>query len=154
MPAIVRPATPDDLPSLGALWSRFNAYLDGLDTPQNIDPALFGRFEALCFGDRAVCNALLALNGAEPVGYLVYYWGVRMEQVNAALYVADVFVSGEARGSGAGRALMDAAREIALERGCESVLWQVWDRNEAAIAFYRSIGAERLEGEVPMIWDI
>lgn len=148
----VRNAQPGDLPAIEALWRSFNAYLDAIDDPENIDPALFARFEALCFGPDPVCTALLAESGGAPVGYLVYHWGVRLDQVSRALFIADLFVSDTARGLGAGRALMDAARAIARTAGAQSLFWQVWNKNEKAIAFYTALGAEWLEGERTMIW--
>ncbi|WP_196259250.1 GNAT family N-acetyltransferase [Pelagibacterium limicola] len=148
----IRAATRADLGALCALWRQFNAWLDTLGEPENIDPALFGDFEALCFGPEAVCEAAIAFSGDEPIGYLVYYFGIRMEQVGAALYIADLFVSHEARGLGAGRALMEHARSLALARGCKSMLWQVWNRNATALAFYRALGADWIEEELTMIW--
>jgi GNAT superfamily N-acetyltransferase len=61
----------------------------------------------------------------------------------------------EARGSGAGRALLRRLAQIAIERDCARLEWWVLDWNEPALQFYRSIGArpmsewtvQRVDGE-------
>jgi 4-oxalocrotonate tautomerase family enzyme len=47
------------------------------------------------------------------------------------------------RGSGFGRALMDAAEERLLALGCPKINLQVREDNEAACAFYQAIGYQR-----------
>ncbi len=54
--------------------------------------------------------------------------------------VEDVFVEDAARGSGLGRALMDAAVARARERGARRMELDTHDTNAAAIALYESIG--------------
>ncbi len=154
MPVSIRAAGPKDLPALKSLWQRFNAYLDTIDEPEHIDPALFSRFEALCFGPDAICCALLAEHDGTPAGYAIYFWGVRMESVTASLHIADIFVDEAVRGTGAGRVFMDHIREMARQRGAGQVIWNVWDKNASAIAFYKRIGAQHLEQELQMIWPV
>ncbi|MDX6640205.1 MAG: hypothetical protein QOF12_1216 [Solirubrobacteraceae bacterium] len=52
----------------------------------------------------------------------------------------DLFVLESARGSGLGRALLDAVVEQARVRGCRRVELDVNDNNTAALALYRSMG--------------
>jgi ribosomal protein S18 acetylase RimI-like enzyme len=54
--------------------------------------------------------------------------------------VEDVFVIEDARGSGLGRALMDAAIARARERGARRMELDTSDRNAPAIALYESLG--------------
>jgi GNAT superfamily N-acetyltransferase len=66
-----------------------------------------------------------------------------------------LFVEPELRGRGIGKALLKRLAEVALERGCSKMKWEVLDWNQPAIDFYNSLGAEflddwrivRLEGE-------
>ena len=48
----------------------------------------------------------------------------------------------DARGSGAGKALMKRLARIAVENGCGRFEWSVLDWNEPAIRVYDAIGAE------------
>jgi ribosomal protein S18 acetylase RimI-like enzyme len=52
----------------------------------------------------------------------------------------DLYVAGHARGSGLGRALVEATLERARERGCRRVELDVHESNEAAVELYRSMG--------------
>jgi len=54
----------------------------------------------------------------------------------------DIFVEPQARGSGLGRALAEAALERARERGCARVELDVNEANPAALALYESLGFE------------
>jgi ribosomal protein S18 acetylase RimI-like enzyme len=57
-------------------------------------------------------------------------------------WLEDVFVEEPARGSGLGRALVEAALERARERGCARVELDVNAANAAALALYESLGFE------------
>ena len=52
----------------------------------------------------------------------------------------------ELRRLGVGRALLAHVVHLAAERGCGRVEWAVLDWNAPAIAFYRSLGAEPVDG--------
>ncbi len=64
------------------------------------------------------------------------------------LWLEDLFVRPEFRGEGLGRALLDAVRARTDGR----VEWAVLDWNEPAIGFYRSLGAEPVEGWTRYRW--
>lgn len=152
-PASIRPATEADLPALGALWFEFENWLDGLDDASDpVDRERFSRFEALAFGPDALCTCLIAETEAGPAGYLVYYFGVWMDDLAPCLHVADLFVRPALHRQGIGRALMEEARRIARERGAAHLFWTVWRRNRAAREFYRRLGASIFKEETLMKW--
>jgi ribosomal protein S18 acetylase RimI-like enzyme len=55
-------------------------------------------------------------------------------------HLEDLFVSADARGSGVGRELVEAAFERARERGCARMLLDTNESNEAALRLYESMG--------------
>jgi ribosomal protein S18 acetylase RimI-like enzyme len=57
-------------------------------------------------------------------------------------WLEDIFVDAEARGTGMGRALVEAAFERARERGCARIELDVNEANPAALALYESLGFE------------
>ena len=57
-------------------------------------------------------------------------------------WLEDIYVAPEARGSGVGRALVEAAFERARERGCLRIELDVNEANLAAVALYESLGFE------------
>ena len=71
------------------------------------------------------------------------------------IYLEDLYVTPEARGTGAGKALLRHLARLACEKNCGRLEWSVLDWNQPAIDFYLSIGAQpqdewvryRMEGE-------
>jgi ribosomal protein S18 acetylase RimI-like enzyme len=57
-------------------------------------------------------------------------------------WLEDLYVDPEARGSGTGRALVEAAFDRARERGCARMELDTNETNAAAIALYESLGFE------------
>ncbi len=60
-------------------------------------------------------------------------------------YMKELFVSHQARGLGAGRALMRFIAEVALAQGCSRLDWTAERSNPRAGAFYQSLGASLIE---------
>ena len=52
----------------------------------------------------------------------------------------------EKRGLGVGKKLLTHLANLAVSRGCGRLDWSVLDWNEKAINFYKSIGAQPMEG--------
>jgi ribosomal protein S18 acetylase RimI-like enzyme len=55
-------------------------------------------------------------------------------------WLEDLYVDESARGTGLGRALVEAAVERAAARGCRRIELDVNEQNTAALAFYESLG--------------
>ncbi len=56
------------------------------------------------------------------------------------LYIDDLCVDENIRGGGIGRALYEAARDLAGELGCHNVTLNVWRGNDGAEKFYEKLG--------------
>ena len=65
-------------------------------------------------------------------------------------WVEDVFVEEEARSQGLGRRLIEGCVARARSRGCKRIQLDANERNEGAIALYRSLG---FESGSPARWD-
>ena len=80
-----------------------------------------------------------ALDG-EPVGVcqLRFRWSVWKSAEDC--WLEDLFVREEARRSGLGRALVEAALERARKRGCKRIELDVNEDNDAARALYEACG--------------
>ena len=81
---------------------------------------------------------LLAGSPAEGICQLRYRHCVWLGAGDCTL--EDLYVEPGARGSGFGRALVEAALESARERGCARVVLDTRDTNTAAVALYESVG--------------
>jgi ribosomal protein S18 acetylase RimI-like enzyme len=58
--------------------------------------------------------------------------------------VKELYVRADSRGRGVGRALMAWVAGYAAEQGCGRIDWHVRDSNRGGIAFYTSLGAQRV----------
>ncbi len=83
---------------------------------------------------------LLAGDPAVGVCQLRYRFAVWTGAEDCCL--EDLYVEGEARGSGIGRALIEAAFDRARERGCARMELDTNETNAAAVALYESLGFE------------
>ena len=134
---LIRPAQPADAGELMRLIRALADYekLSGMcvGTPEMLREALFGA--------RRSCEALMAERGGRSVGFALYFSTFSTFLCKPGLYLEDVFVEPEHRGTGIGKALLRRLAALALERGCGRFEWRVLDWNEPSIQFYKSLGA-------------
>lgn len=93
------------------------------------------------FGRRRRFETLICRLGGRPVGLALYTFTYSTFLARPTLWLEDLFVLPEARGRGAGLALLRALARIAVRRGCGRMEWTVLDWNRPAIRFYRQLGA-------------
>jgi GNAT superfamily N-acetyltransferase len=149
--ATVRAATPGDVADILRLIHGLAAYERAPDAVEATEPML----HAALFGEGAHVNAFVAEAGGRVIGIAVWFLNFSTWTGRSGLYLEDLFVEPEARGSGAGRLLLQALAREAVARGLPRVDWAVLDWNAPARGFYERIGAGeraewigcRLEGE-------
>ena len=66
--------------------------------------------------------------------------GDKLLQDIKTLYIDDICVDEKARGRHVGKALYEFVRDYARSIGCNNITLNVWEGNEAALSFYRSMG--------------
>ena len=111
--------------------------------------------EDALFGESPRVFALICEQGGEAVGFALYFYNFSTWLGRHGIYLEDLYVTPEARGSGAGKALLQSVAAIAVEQGCGRYEWSVLRWNKPSIDFYEAFGAEamdewvgyRLEGE-------
>ncbi len=89
-------------------------------------------------------ECLLAENAGLAVGFALFFHSYSTWRGKRGVWLEDLFVLPEARQSGVGAALLRRVAQIARERDCARLEWSVLDWNEAAIGFYRKLGADVL----------
>jgi GNAT superfamily N-acetyltransferase len=147
----VRPATPADVPTILRFVRDLAEYEREPDAVEATEPMLH---DAL-FGTSAAAEAVIAERDGQPIGFALFFHNFSTWKGRRGLYLEDLYVTPEARGSGAGRALLAHLAGLAIDRGCARFEWAVLDWNAPAIGFYRAIGAvgmeewtvQRLEGD-------
>jgi GNAT superfamily N-acetyltransferase len=140
-PLVIRPARPEDVPLLLALFRELAEYERLQDQLQATEELL----ERALFSERPAAEALVAERGADPVGYALFYPTFSTFLAIQGVWLEDLFVRPAHRKSGAGRALLAAVAARARERGAERLEWSALDWNELALGFYRGLGAQRMD---------
>jgi len=86
---------------------------------------------------------LAARVNGELAGYACLYWTFSSLSAEEVVLMNDLYVAEEHRGSGVGRALIDAAAAVARDRGAGHLEWATAPDNERAQRLYDATGAER-----------
>ena len=100
--------------------------------------------QAVLFGAEPKAFALICTIDETPVGFALYFFNFSTWLGKYGLFLEDLYVSPEYRGSGAGKALLKHLAKIAVDEECGRFEWNVLDWNTPAIDFYESVDAEPL----------
>jgi len=80
---------------------------------------------------------------AEPLGFVQLYPSFSSVAACRIWVLNDLFVAPDARGSGVGRALMEAAREHAIRTGAKRLTLETTTENRRAWTLYENLGYVR-----------
>jgi GNAT superfamily N-acetyltransferase len=164
---MVRPAEPRDVPAIVGLITALAEYEQLTHllevTVEKLEPHLFGdRPAAQCLVAEVTAGAAQAggvegdgevegdgdgdgdgddLPATTIAGFALYFSNYSTFLARPGIYLEDLFVLPQHRGTGLGRALLARLAEIAVERGCGRLEWSVLDWNQPAIDFYQGLGA-------------
>ncbi|MEI2701268.1 MAG: GNAT family N-acetyltransferase [Baekduia sp.] len=136
--SLVREEDLDDLLPLMRGYCAFYEVAPG-------DEALIGLSRALLADPERDGIQLIARDAAgTAVGFATVYWTWSTTSGPGRLAVMnDLFVTAEARGSGAAEALIEACRSRAREHGAVALQWETALDNARAQAVYDRVGGER-----------
>ncbi|WP_413042663.1 N-acetyltransferase family protein [Pseudomonas sp. YJ42] len=137
MPLNIRHATRED----AALILRFITELAIYERAEHEVKTDVAGIETSLFAENASASALICESDGQPIGYAVYFFNYSTWLGRNGLYLEDLYVTPEARGTGAGKALLKYLARLAVSRGCGRFEWSVLNWNEPAIRFYESLGA-------------
>jgi GNAT superfamily N-acetyltransferase len=131
----IRDARAEDWPAVSELLAE----LGRPDVRADADEPRHGEAFAL-YLERDDAALLVADDDGQLVGFVDVEFRQRLNFLTPQAWVPDLVVSERARGNGVGRALLEAAEELARERGCwgmslESAVWR-----EGSHAFYERVG--------------
>ena len=135
---VIRRGTERDVPTILKLIRGLAEY-ERLAHEMEATPA---RVRAHGFGRRRYFETIICRRGGKPVGFALYFFTYSTFLARPTLYLEDLFVLPEDRGTGAGKALLRALARIAVRRGCGRLEWAVLDWNRSAIRFYKRLGAK------------
>ena len=135
----VRRADVADAEAIGRLLHDFNSEFDD-PTPGPL--ALAERVRVLLAGGEIT----VLLVGAEPHGLAVLRFRPAIWTETLDCYLEELYVVPDQRGQGLGRALMEAAIELARREGADHMDLGTSEDDVAARALYESLGFNNREG--------
>jgi ribosomal protein S18 acetylase RimI-like enzyme len=139
--SVVRRAEAADAEAVGRLLHDFNTEFDDA-TPSS--EALAERMRELMASDDFV--VLLGGEGAAE-GLAVLRFRPAIFSQTLECYLAELYVVPDRRGQGLGRALMEAAMDVAREKGADHMDLGTSEDDVAARALYESLGFTNREGK-------
>ncbi len=148
---IVRSATPADVPQILQFAKDLAAY----EREPEAVTASEADIHAGLFGPDKLVEALIADEDGASLGFAIFYRTFSTWTGKPGFWLDDLYVRPEARGGGAGKALLTAIAALAEARGYARFEWWVLDWNAPSIGFYKKLGAKpmdewtvyRLDGE-------
>lgn len=138
----IRPLAPQDQAEWRRLWTGYLAFYE-TSVPEAVYATTFAR---LVDPARSQQNALVACTPTGPtgpggplVGLVHYIYHAHNWRIEDVCYLQDLYVDPAARGTGAGRALIEAVYAAADRNGTPAVYWLTQDFNATARQLYDRI---------------
>ncbi|POA97808.1 GNAT family N-acetyltransferase [Chromobacterium sinusclupearum] len=141
-----RLANPADTAALAELFYRIDLHYFG---PKRANREAALRYVARnLFQPHCGVQVMLAERDGQAIGLATFSLLYPAPEYSGQLYMKDLFTLEEARGSGAGKALLRALAQTAVHHGCLRLDWTAERGNQAAVDFYHHIGARIVEDKI------
>ena len=140
-PITVRPVLPSDLAAWSILWDGYNAFY-GRSGSTALDPAITTMTWSRFFDAYEPVHALVAERDGELLGLVHFLYHRNTTMLAPTCYLQDLYCAPNARGTGVGRALIEAVYDRARAAGVSRVYWQTHETNTTAMQLYDRV-AER-----------
>ena len=132
----IRPLRPEDRDEWSEMWRDYLAFYE-TTVPDNIYDTTFAR---LLGDDPQDFSCFVAEANGRLLGLTHYLFHRHAWKVENVCYLQDLFARPEARGTGVGRALIEAVYAEADRQGAPSVYWLTQDFNHTARTLYDRVG--------------
>lgn len=137
----IRPIMAADEPDWRRLW---RLYLEFYETslPDEVYQSTFSRIVGAHDAGEATFyepRGMLALVDGQPAGLVHYIYHRHGWKLEPVCYLQDLYASPDVRGTGVGRALIEAVYAQADVDGCPSVYWMTQEFNAEARKLYDRI---------------
>jgi GNAT superfamily N-acetyltransferase len=137
----IRPVERSDFAGWKPLWDGYNAfYARSGETalPDEITQRTWSRF----FDGSEPMYALVAEDEGQLIGLVHYILHRSTISIGSVCYLQDLFTLEEARGKGAGRALIEEVYRRAEIAGCSRIYWHTHHTNATARALYAKVAED------------
>ncbi|MCF7796189.1 MAG: GNAT family N-acetyltransferase [Lentisphaeria bacterium] len=134
----IRFASEDDIPVILEFITALAAY----ERMSDQVVATEERLRRTLFGEQQYAEVILGFEDSQPVGFALFFHNYSTFLAQPGIYLEDLFVYPEKRGSGYGKALLTYLARLAVERNCGRLEWSVLNWNKPAIGFYEKLSAK------------
>ena len=134
---VIRSVTRADRSQWAPLWEGYNRFYERV-IPAEVTDMTWSRF----FDAYEPVHALVAETDGRLIGLVHYLFHRNTAMIAPTCYLQDLFTDAAARGSGIGRALIEAVYERARVAGSPRVYWMTHETNLTAMKLYDQV-AER-----------
>ena len=141
MTLTIRDAVPEDIDLIHGFILALADY-ERLHHEVRADKAALARH---LFGPRPMAEVLIAELDGAAIGFALFFHNFSTFEGRPGIYLEDLFVRPDARGSGLGKALLAHLAKLCVERDCARLEWWVLDWNTPSIGFYQSLGAKLMD---------
>lgn len=107
------------------------------------DADLTAMMRALIADPREGVQLIARDEAGAAVGFATVFWTWQTLYAARVGVLNDLFVTEQARGTGAGRALISRCLDLCRERGAQKLVWETAPDNVTAQRLYDGIGAEK-----------
>ncbi len=132
----IRPLRAADKDQWAEMWQAYLAFYE-TTLPDEIYESTFAR---LLGDDPQDFSGFVAEQNGALVGLTHYLFHRHAWKVERVCYLQDLYARPEARGTGVGRALIQAVYDEADRQGAPTVYWLTQDHNQTARQLYDRIG--------------
>jgi GNAT superfamily N-acetyltransferase len=130
----VRAPQPADEAGWRKLWVGYTAFYR-VDVPEDVTAALWRKLVTA----GADVRGFVAERDGQLVGLANYLFHPSTWSLKPTCYLEDLFVDPQARGSGAGKALILAVEEAALAADASRIYWHTQEYNAPARSLYDTL---------------
>ena len=134
----IRALLPEDRAEWAEMWRDYLAFYETTVPDQTYDST----FARLLGNDPNDFSCFVAKANGQLVGLTHYLFHRHAWKEESVCYLQDLFARPEARGTGVGRALIQAVYDEADRKGAPSVYWLTQEFNHTARKLYDRIGKQ------------
>ncbi|MGX1694956.1 GNAT family N-acetyltransferase [Microbacterium keratanolyticum] len=133
----IAPIGPDDRADWLSLWEGYLAFYEATLSPEQT-ALTFDRLVA----DDTIHGAIARADDGSALGIVHWLTHPATWSAGEYCYLEDLYVAPDARGTGAGRALIGHVADWAKDAGCAKVYWLTQNTNATARALYDRVASD------------